>query len=242
MNKSQVQVNGPVRHRGVIGWVAAVVIGSMLLAGCAEAKETKAPQAAKVETKKAPAAVAEPAPVKPAEPQVPAKPATPSLKITAKVRLETSAGAVVVGLYGEDAPNTVANFLSYVDQGYYTGKVFHRVIAGFMIQGGGFNEAMERVEGQPPIKLEIIPGLKHEPGVLSMARTRDPHSATSQFYICVGSPAQLNGSYAAFGKTLEGYEVVEAISKTKKGVKQTPMGPMRDVPVEPIVILSAKRI
>lgn len=152
-------------------------------------------------------------------------------------------GTIVVGLYGHDAPKTVQNFLSYVDAGFYAGKVFHRVIPGFMIQGGGFDAALERGETGPAIELEIIPGLKHEPGVLSMARTDDPHSATSQFFICVAPAAQLNGGYAAFGRVEEGIDVVIDISSVMTQTATTAAGAgMDDVPTKSVVIESVRRL
>jgi cyclophilin family peptidyl-prolyl cis-trans isomerase len=164
-------------------------------------------------------------------------------EVTDRVEFKTSMGTFVVGLYGNDAPVTVRNFLSYVDRGFYSGKVFHRVIPGFMIQGGGFDAALERSETDDPIRLEVIPGLKHELGVISMARTDDPHSATSQFFVCVASAVQLNGGYAAFGKVEEGIDVVVDISSV---MTQTATGPhggeMGDVPITPVVIEYARRL
>lgn len=167
----------------------------------------------------------------------------PEHKVTDLVEIKTSMGSFEVGLYGNDAPDTVKNFLSYVDQGFYTGKVFHRVIEGFMIQGGGFSAELERAKTDAPIRLELIPGLRHQPGTISMARTSDPHSATAQFFVCVADTDQLNGAYAAFGKVEKGYEIVEAISKVDTGSSNVPGGmTMSDVPVTPVVIESAARI
>ena len=161
--------------------------------------------------------------------------------VTDKIEVKTSMGAFVVGLYGNDAPKTVANFLSYVDSGFYSGKIFHRVIPEFMVQGGGFDSALDRGQTQEPIKLETIPGLRHEPGIVSMARTSEPHSATSQFFVCVANAPQLNGGYAAFGKVLEGYDIVEAISKVVTKTVEATNGPMADVPAVPVVIESITR-
>jgi cyclophilin family peptidyl-prolyl cis-trans isomerase len=164
-------------------------------------------------------------------------------EVTQRVEILTSRGRIVVGLYGEAAPVTVANFLSYVDAGFYSGKIFHRVLPAFMIQGGGFGEDMSRADTGDPIRLEVIPGLEHVPGVISMARVAsDPHSATSQFFICVAVATQLNGGYAAFGKIEEGYEVAVEISNVRTHAVQTDRGTMDDVPVTPVVIEEVRRL
>ncbi len=169
-------------------------------------------------------------------------PLPPEHEVTAKVEFKTSMGVIVVGLYGKEAPGTAVNFLKYVDSGFYSGKIFHRVIYGFMIQAGGFDAELTRAATEDAIKLEIIPGLKHEPGVLSMARTSNPHSATSQFFVCVGNAPQLNGGYAAFGEVLEGMDVVEAIARVSTQTMETSYGSMADVPSESVVIESARRL
>lgn len=158
--------------------------------------------------------------------------------ITARVVVDTSMGSFTIGLYGNAGPVTVANFLSYVDQEFFSGTIFHRVIADFMIQGGGFNEAMVRQPTDPPIELEIIPWLSHQPGVISMARTNQPNSATSQFFICVSDDSFLDGDYAAFGIVEDGYDVVEAISL----VDTHTTGGMEDVPATAVVINSITRL
>jgi len=163
-------------------------------------------------------------------------------EVTDRVEIKTSMGTIVIGLYGKDAPATVRNFLGYVDRGFYAGKVFHRVIPGFMIQGGGFDAKLERSETGEPIRLEIIPGLKHEPGIVSMARTNDPNSATSQFFICVASAVQLNGGYSAFGKVEEGLDVAIDISSVPTQTVTVESGEMGDVPTTPVVIVSMKRL
>ncbi|MCP4675407.1 MAG: peptidylprolyl isomerase [Deltaproteobacteria bacterium] len=170
------------------------------------------------------------------------EPLPPEHEVTDRVRITTSMGSVIVGLYGKDAPRTAQNFLKYVDRGFYAGKVFHRVIAGFMVQGGGFDAELNRIETDDPIKLEIIPGLKHEPGILSMARTSDPHSATSQFFICIGIATQLNGGYAAFGRVEEGMDTVAKISQVPIGTVETNNGSMADVPSDPVIIESVDRL
>jgi peptidyl-prolyl cis-trans isomerase B (cyclophilin B) len=163
-----------------------------------------------------------------------------------KVILDTSKGKIVLELYPEKAPETVKNFLNYVDQKFYDGTIFHRVIPNFMIQGGGFTADMARKPTAAPIKNEADRGLKNDRGTIAMARTGDPHSATSQFFINTVDNDFLNHKsktsqgwgYAAFGKVVEGMEAVDAIS----AVKATSRGPYRDVPVEPVVIKSARRL
>jgi cyclophilin family peptidyl-prolyl cis-trans isomerase len=163
-----------------------------------------------------------------------------------KVVLETSKGKIVLELYPENAPETVKNFLNYVDAKYYDGTVFHRVIPNFMIQGGGFTVDMKQKTNQAPIKNEADKGLKNDRGTIAMARTSDPHSATSQFFINSVNNDFLNHKsktpqgwgYCAFGKVIEGIDTVDAIS----GVKTTTRGPYRDVPEEPVVIKSARRL
>lgn len=168
--------------------------------------------------------------------------AGPLFEVTDRVEIRTTMGTIVVGLYGNDAPRTVANFLAYVDEGFYAGKIFHRVIPGFMVQGGGFDTALVRAPTREPIDLEIIPGIKHEPGILSMARTSNPRSATSQFFFCVARAPQLNGGYAAFGKVEEGMDVATSISTVPTQTAEGPQQPMEDVPVNPVLILSATRL
>ncbi len=155
-----------------------------------------------------------------------------------KVRLKTNKGDIVIELDAEKAPITVKNFLKYVGDKHYDGTVFHRVIDGFMIQGGGMaldsGRLVEKRTGAG-IKNESNNGLKNETGTIAMARTPDPDSATAQFFINVENNAGLNfptgGGYAVFGKVIEGMDVVNAI----KGVKTAGA----DVPVEPVVIESA---
>ncbi len=158
--------------------------------------------------------------------------------VTARVRVETSMGTFTLGLYGNAGPVTVENFLTYVDEGFYSGTVFHRVIEYFMIQGGGFNTSLIGPPTNPPIDLEIIPWLSHQPGVISMARTDDPNSATSQFFICVWENDFLDGDYAAFGIVEEGYDVVQAISHVETNV----ISPFENIPVTEVVINSMTRL
>lgn len=157
------------------------------------------------------------------------------------VRLETSMGAIVVELDRQAAPVTVKNFLEYVESGFYDGTIFHRVIPGFMIQGGGFTKNLDRKKTHNPIINEAKNGLSNKRGTIAMARTNDPNSATSQFFINHKDNAPLdysgrNAGYAVFGKVTEGMDVVDAIAT----VKTTTRNGMADVPVEPVVINSAK--
>ena len=159
------------------------------------------------------------------------------------VLLSTSMGDIKVELSPDKAPVTVKNFLDYVKAGYYDGTIFHRVISGFMIQGGGLTADMqEKREGQkPPIKNESDNGLKNDSGTVAMARTNVPNSATSQFFINVKDNGSLNGEkdkpgYAVFGKVVDGMDVVKKIEQTKTASK----GPHQNVPVDPVTIKSAK--
>jgi len=160
-----------------------------------------------------------------------------------RVKLTTSQGDIVVELDSAAAPKTVENFLAYVKYGFYDGAIFHRVIAGFMIQGGGFDEEMKRKHPRPPILNEADNGLSNEVGTIAMARTADPHSASAQFFINVKDNAFLNHrgktsqgwGYCVFGKVVEGMKVVRAI----ENVPTTSRSGMRDVPKIPVVIKQA---
>lgn len=161
------------------------------------------------------------------------------------VVIETSKGTIKAELYGEKAPVTVRNFLSYVDKKHYDGTIFHRVIEDFMIQGGGFTPEMKEKDSGRGILNEADNGLKNERGALAMARTSEPNSATAQFFINVKDNPFLNHrdktragyGYAVFGKVIEGMDVVDAIRK----VKTKTVSPYSDVPVEPVLIKSIRR-
>ena len=163
-----------------------------------------------------------------------------------KVVLETSQGKMVIELFADKAPETVQNFLAYVDAKFYDDTIFHRVIPNFMIQGGGFTADMKQKSTGDPIKNEADNGLENQRGTLAMARTGDPHSATGQFFINSVNNDFLNyksktpqgWGYAVFGKVVEGIEVVDAIS----AVKTETQGMYQDVPAEPVVINSARRL
>jgi len=161
--------------------------------------------------------------------------------------MRTSAGVIRLELYPAKAPKTVENFLQYVRDGHYNGTVFHRVIDGFMIQGGGFDASYRQKPTRSPVRNEaeqaVKAGLKNDVGTIAMARTSDPHSATAQFFINVndngflnwGDPRGDGNGYAAFGKVISGLDVVMKIAKTQTGAG----GPFpRDVPRNPIVIES----
>jgi len=159
------------------------------------------------------------------------------------IRFETSLGDFTIELFEKDAPLSAANFLEYVDAGHFDGTVFHRVIPGFVVQGGGMTADMKQKATRAPIRNEASNGVKNRRGTLSMARTNDPHSATSQFFINLVDNAFLdpgsNGAgYAVFGCVTEGMSVVDAMAAVKTGRK----GMHDDVPLEPIVVKSAKRI
>ena len=157
------------------------------------------------------------------------------------VKLETSRGDIIVELNEEAAPVTVKNFLKYMEEGFYDGTIFHRVIPNFMIQAGGFTVDMQEKRTYEPIVNEANNGLKNNRGTIAMARTNEPNSATSQFFINHKDNDFLNYAgrdkpgYAVFGRTIEGMDVVDAIA----AVKTTQKGRYSDVPVEPVVIKSA---
>lgn len=158
-----------------------------------------------------------------------------------KVELKTSMGDIVLELYPDKAPKTVANFLDYVKSDHYNGTIFHRVINGFMIQGGGFDTAMRQKPTEAPVENEAKNGLKNEAYTIAMARTNAPHSATSQFFINVNNNTSLDypghdgWGYAVFGKVIQGRDVVNRI----KAVATGNAGMHQNVPVKPVVIESA---
>jgi len=160
-----------------------------------------------------------------------------------KVKLETNHGSIIIALYPDKAPKTVANFLDYVRSGFYDNTIFHRVIKGFMIQGGGFTSDMSMKSTKEPVENEADNGLKNERGTIAMARTSDPHSASSQFFINTVNNKSLNHrnktpqgwGYCVFGKVVEGMDVVDTIEKLSTGQK----GMHRDVPTDPAIITNA---
>jgi peptidyl-prolyl cis-trans isomerase B (cyclophilin B) len=166
--------------------------------------------------------------------------------MTKTVKMQTSQGAIEIELDDASAPDTVRNFLAYVNKGHYDGTVFHRVIKGFMIQGGGFEPGMRQKPTDAPIRNEANNGLKNKRYTLAMARTSDPHSASAQFFINTVDNDFLDfraenaqgWGYAVFGRVVGGTEVVDAIEKVRTGRK----GFHDDVPLEDVVILSAQEV
>jgi peptidyl-prolyl cis-trans isomerase A (cyclophilin A)/peptidyl-prolyl cis-trans isomerase B (cyclophilin B) len=164
-----------------------------------------------------------------------------------QVEMKTTLGTIVIELDAGKAPVTVQNFVQYVKERHYDGTVFHRVIPGFMIQGGGFDADFRQKPTRGPIKNEAANGLKNDVGTIAMARTADPHSATAQFFINVADNASLNFrfptpegyGYTVFGKVMKGMDVVQRIVKVQTGPGPAPH---RDVPVKPVVIESVRLI
>jgi cyclophilin family peptidyl-prolyl cis-trans isomerase len=171
--------------------------------------------------------------------------ATPAKIDRPLVTFETSMGKIVVKLYPDKAPETVKNFLQYVQDGFFNGTIFHRVVPSFVIQGGGYTEQMARKETRPPIVNEAARGLKNAKYTISMARTNDPNSATSQFFISLkDNTASLDPNpaseatkwgYCAFGEVVEGQAVVDAIGAVKTEIRAG----MKDVPAVPVVLVKA---
>ena len=170
--------------------------------------------------------------------------AFPVLAANPTVELKTSQGDIVVEVFADKAPKSAENFVQYVKDGFYDGTVFHRVIDGFMVQGGGFDASMNQKATRAPIENEDKDGLKNERGTLAMARTSDPHSASAQFFInlvpntFLDYPSRDNWGYAVFGKVTEGMDVVDKIAQVRTGNR----GMHQNVPVEPVVIQSVKVI
>jgi len=162
------------------------------------------------------------------------------------IKLTTNHGVITLELDSEKAPKTAANFLAYVESGHYDGTIFHRVINGFMIQGGGMSVGMKEKDAQEPIENEAANGLKNDRGTIAMARTNDPHSATAQFFINVAdndflnhrAPSGQGWGYCVFGKVVEGMDVVDKIKNVKTGNQ----GFHQDVPVEDVIIEKAEVI
>ncbi|MCB1909076.1 MAG: peptidyl-prolyl cis-trans isomerase [Rhodocyclaceae bacterium] len=158
------------------------------------------------------------------------------------VKLHTNHGEITIELDAERAPESVRNFLAYVEAGHYDNTVFHRVIRGFMIQGGGFEPGMKQKPTADPIQNEAANGLKNQRGTIAMARTNAPHSATAQFFINVADngfldhPGQDGWGYAVFGKVSEGIDVIDKIEAARTGSR----GFHADVPVEDVVIVKAE--
>lgn len=159
-----------------------------------------------------------------------------------RVVLTTSLGDITIEMFPDEAPITVKNFMQYVDDGFYEGTIFHRVIPKFVLQGGGFSAEMKQKTTRAPIKNEADNDLQNTRGTLSMARTQDIHSATSQFFVNLVDNAFLDHGtrdfgYAVFAKVTTGMEVVDRIARVKTGAH----GPHQDVPLEPVIIAAAGR-
>lgn len=164
-----------------------------------------------------------------------------------RVAIDTSKGTFTIELDAERAPKTVDNFLAYVDAGHYQGTIFHRVIDGFMVQGGGYDEAFNKKPTRSPVDNEADNGLKNLRGTVAMARTSDPHSATAQFFVNVANNAFLDHTaktergwgYTVFGQVVEGMDVVDELRAVPTGAQ----GPFRkDAPLETLVISGARRL
>lgn len=166
------------------------------------------------------------------------------------VRLDTTAGPVTIELYEDKAPKSVANFLQYVDSGFYDGTQFHRVIRGFMIQGGGFDQSGQRKATREPIQNEADNGLKNKRGTLAMARTSNPHSATAQFFVNLVDNRNLDFTgkssrgwgYTVFGAVTDGMNVVDNIARERTTSQRLNGMMARDVPEVPILITKAYRL
>lgn len=163
-----------------------------------------------------------------------------------QVLMETNYGTIVIELYPDKAPKTVENFLAYVHEGFYDGTIFHRVIADFMVQGGGFTPEMDKKITRAPIQNEADNGLRNQIGTVAMARTNDPHSATAQFFINVAQNSFLDFrektprayGYAVFGKVIQGMKTVNQIRNVRTGFKNG----YGDVPLEPVIIEKVRQI
>jgi len=160
------------------------------------------------------------------------------------VKLHTNKGIITLQLDAEKAPDTVKNFLEYVNSGFYSNTIFHRVIGNFMIQGGGFEPGMHQKKTNAPIKNEAANGLKNDIYTIAMARTGDPHSATAQFFINVKDngflnyPGQDGWGYCVFGKVVEGMDVVDSIKAVRTGSRSG----HQDVPLEDVIITKAEEV
>jgi cyclophilin family peptidyl-prolyl cis-trans isomerase len=204
--------------------VAAVCLAASLCSCSKDTNEINKPQMAK-ETQT----------MSKTEPNQPANPV---------IEMVTSKGTIILELDAKHAPITTANFVRYVNEGFYNGTIFHRVIPGFMIQGGGFTPEMREKDTHETIKNEASNGLTNDRGTIAMARRPDPDSASAQFFINLvdNSPLNYQGKsnpgYAVFGKVTKGMEVVDAIAKVKTGYR----GPYENVPAEPVIIKSAKLV
>jgi cyclophilin family peptidyl-prolyl cis-trans isomerase len=158
------------------------------------------------------------------------------------IRFETSLGDFTIEFFEKEAPQSVANFTRYIEEGFFDGTIFHRIVPGFVIQGGGFTEDMTQKQTHPPVKNEADNGLKNDRGTLSMARTNDINSATSQFFVNLKDNEFLdhkkgNFGYAVFARVTEGMEVIDRIAAVETGRRRG----FDDVPVKPVLMKSVRR-
>lgn len=201
-------------------------------------KATEEARAAEKAAAEEPKAVEEVKPAEKAPEPIPVEEPKIEERNTVMILMKTSKGDIKLELDAEKAPKTVANFLAYAESGHYNGTIFHRVMDGFMVQGGGFDADMNQKNAPNNVENEANNGLKNEIGTVAMARTPDPHSASAQFFINVGDNAFLNypgqdgWGYCVFGKVVEGMDVVNEI----KAVKTGNSGHHQNVPVEPVII------
>ena len=231
------------RARLALHWnpFAAPLLLALGLSACGGGGATDSASSESATDEAAPAAT-EPSPMEPEAPSTedPADLATPGAPV---VLMETTQGDIRIELYPQEAPESVANFLRYVEDGHYDGTIFHRVVRGFVIQGGGFTAEMQEKDTREPIENEARNGLRNERGTLSMARTMDPHSATSQFFVNTKDNAMLDHTaptprgwgYAVFGKVISGMEAVDRIEASDVVSRAG----HNDVPDTPIVVESA---
>jgi cyclophilin family peptidyl-prolyl cis-trans isomerase len=197
-----------------------LLVGTMLLISCGGPKSGQ-----QAESPKAPPPSSAPPTPQPSAPP-PSPPPPPSVSTNPVAIVETSMGTFKIELFADKAPHTVQNFIELVNRGFYKNMIFHRVVAGFVIQTGD-PTGTGRGGSEKSIKLEIHPDLKHDrAGIVGMARSQDPDSATSQFYITLGPAPHLDGKYAIFGRVIEGLEVVMAIGQVEVGPGDRPVVPV----------------
>jgi peptidyl-prolyl cis-trans isomerase A (cyclophilin A) len=216
-------------HQSVRCLTFVLTIG-LLLSSCSQPNETSTIKPTVTSTEPSRADT-------PAKTTQPTKTTQPAQTALPHAVIQTSLGTISLELYPEQAPETVANFIQYARSGFYQGTLFHRVIPDFMIQGGGFGADMSRKTTTAPIQNEASPSLPNLRGTIAMARTSDPHSATSQFFINVKDNAFLNKSganpgYAVFGRVTSGMDIADRISQVKTGLVQG----MADVPLQAVTI------
>jgi cyclophilin family peptidyl-prolyl cis-trans isomerase len=218
---------------------AGLISATWLTSGVA----AEAPPAAAAPAAAAPAAAAPAAETVKAQPK-PATSAAPATAAASRVQVVTSMGSFTIELNGERAPLTVAHFLKYVDQGHYSGTIIHRVVANFVIQGGGFDSSYKLVPAPVKVVNESGNGLTNQRGTVGMARSQEPHGSDAQFYVNLYDnealdPNKTRWGYAVFGKVVQGMEVVDRIGNVSTGAR----GPFKeDAPLQPVVIERIERV